>query len=84
MYLHIGENTVVNEKNLIGIFDLDNTSISKHTRDFLKRMQQNGCVENVSYELPRSFVVCSDKKKATVYITQISSLTLAQRAIKVL
>lgn len=35
MYLHLGEETVVRGRDIIGIFDIENTSVSKHTKDFL-------------------------------------------------
>ena len=54
MYIHLGEDTVVKQENIVGIFDLDNTSISKHTRFFLRKAEETGKVVNVSYELPRS------------------------------
>lgn len=34
MYLHLGQNTVVNDKTIVGVFDLDNSTVSRHTRDF--------------------------------------------------
>lgn len=79
MYLHLGENTVVTTKSILGIFDLDTTTISKHTRDYLARAEKSGSVVNVSSELPKSFIVCSENNKTTVYISQISSRTLLKR-----
>ena len=35
-YLHIGQNAMIPEKRIIGIFDLDITSQSKRTREFLE------------------------------------------------
>ena len=35
-YLHIGMNVMVEDRRVIGIFDLDNTSTSKKTREFLQ------------------------------------------------
>ena len=29
MYLHIGQDTVVREQDIVGIFDMDNTTISR-------------------------------------------------------
>lgn len=58
MYLHIGSETIVSKKNLIGIFDLDNTSVSKFTREFLRSRQQKGAVITVAEDIPKSFVVC--------------------------
>jgi hypothetical protein len=79
MYLHLGEKTAVRSDSIIGIFDLDNTTVSKNTREFLKQAEQHGQVVNVSYELPKSFVVCSEKGKNKVFISQISSQTLLRR-----
>lgn len=79
MYLHLGEKTAIRTCEIVGIFDLDNTTISKKTRDFLTNAEKNNRVINVSYELPKSFVLCKDKEKYTVYISQISSQTLLKR-----
>ncbi len=81
MYIHLGEDTVVCGGNIIGIFDIENTSVSKHTKHFLNSSEKKGNVFNVSYEMPKSFIVCSDKnKRETVYISQISTATLRKRA----
>ena len=81
MYLHLGQDTVVKSSDVIGIFDLETTTISKNTRDFLTKAEKKGQVINVSYELPKSFVLCSNKKKnKKVYISQISSSTLHKRS----
>ncbi|MEY8359724.1 extracellular matrix/biofilm biosynthesis regulator RemA family protein [Anaerotruncus colihominis] len=80
MYLHLGQDTVVRTGDVIGIFDLENTSVSKITKQFLAKSEQSGRVVNVSYELPKSFVICAEGKRSTVYITQISSATLKKRA----
>ena len=79
MYLHLGEETVVRMKDIIGIFDIENTSISKHTKDFLARSEKGGKVVTVSYEMPKSFVVCQDEDEEKVYISQISAATLKKR-----
>lgn len=82
MYLHLGQSTVITTDDLIGIFDMDNTTVMKASRDYLAVSEKNGQVINVSYELPKSFIVCSDKKSHTkkVYISQISPSTLLKRA----
>ena len=59
MYLHIGSETIVSEESLIGIFDLDNTSVSKFTREFLRARQQEGTVVTVAEDIPKSFVLCA-------------------------
>ncbi len=81
MYLHLGQETVVNEKDVIGIFDLDTSTVSKHTRDFLNKAEKEKRVFNVSFELPKSFILCCNKEKEQkVYISQISTSTLNKRS----
>ncbi|MBQ2754249.1 MAG: DUF370 domain-containing protein [Clostridia bacterium] len=79
MYIHLGENTVINTADIVAIIDLDNTTVSKTTRDFLTKMEKEGKVVNVTEELPRSGVICNKNGKETVYISQISPQTLQKR-----
>lgn len=80
MFLHLGQNTLVDDRTVIGVFDLDNSTVSKHTRAFLARAQREDRVVSVSQELPKSFVVCRRDGRTTVYISQISTATLLRRA----
>lgn len=82
MYLHLGQSVVVPYRDVIGIFDLDNTTSSHLTRAFLKRAEQGGRVISVSGDLPRSFVICKkpDQPEAVVYLCQPSAATLLRRA----
>ena len=81
MYLHLGSSTVIRDKNIIGIFDLDITSQSYRTRQYLARAEQAGEVEAATEELPKSFVVCQKRgtKRQTVYLAQPASGTLVRR-----
>lgn len=83
MYLHLGGERVVKTKDIIGIFDMDTSTVSKNTREYLKKAEKAGEVVTVSFDLPKSFIVVSPKKskEKTVYISQISSQTLNKRNI---
>lgn len=81
MYIHLGQDTVVKKADIIGIFDLDNATVSKRTRDYLTKAEKDGRVINVSFELPKSFIVCQSKNnKQIIYISQLSSATLLKRS----
>lgn len=80
MYLHLGQDIIVNERDIVGVFDMDNSTISRHTREFLAKAQKEGRVVNVSMELPKSFIPCENNGQKTVYISQISTATLLRRA----
>ena len=77
MYLHLGNNYVIPEREIIGIFDMDNTTISKHTRKLLNLAEKSGKVTAVTNDLPKSFVLC---RNGSVYLCHISPSALAGRA----
>lgn len=79
MYIHLGGDFVVNENSIIGIFDLENTTVLKSTREFLNFSEKRKEVINVSYELPKSFILTNNEGKNKVFISQISPLTLQKR-----
>ena len=79
MYLHLGQNVVVPENDVIGVFDLDNTTGSHITRKFLGDAEKTGHVINVSDELPRSFILTGSNNDYTVYLSQLSPQTLLKR-----
>ena len=83
MYLHLGQEVVVRHRDIIGVFDMDNTTISPHTRGYLNQAEKEGRVEYVSYDLPRSFTVCAPPKSRCtdkVYVSQIAPATLKKRS----
>ena len=82
MYLHLGSDTVVNTKNVIAILDLESTSQSQNTRDFLKIVEEEGFVRNVSDEIPKTFVLCEIDGQSVIYITNISSKALVGRSAR--
>ena len=58
MYLHLGQQTVVTHDEILGIFDLDNTTVSKNTREYLSKAEKNNKVIYVSNELFALTVLC--------------------------
>ena len=79
MFLHLGQETIITTESIVAMFDIDACTVSKKTRDFLTKAEKKGEVVNVSYELPKSFVVCEKQGKTVVYITQLSTKTLLLR-----
>lgn len=79
MFLHLGENVVVPVKDVIGIFDMQNTMYSSDTIQFLRLAEEDGFVERISKEKPKSFVIAEVDKKSKIYLSPISSATLTKR-----
>ena len=79
MYLSIGSDFAVRDRSILGIFDLDNSSWSKHTRGFLRRAEQQGEVVTITDDLPKSFVLTEEFGMNRVYLTQFNSAALEKR-----
>ena len=79
MYVGIGGDMAVRDRNIIGIFDLDNTTTSRHTRRFLSEAEQHGVVIDVSGELPKSFVLTQELGMERVYLTQFNTAAIDRR-----
>ena len=80
MYLHLGQDTVVRDCDIIGIFDLDITTQSIRTRNYLNTAEKRGEVRYVTEDLPKSFVVAVQRSDQRVYISQLSTATLLKRS----
>ena len=78
MYLSIGNDLAVRESSIIGIFDLDNTSTSKRTREFLNKAEKEGQVIPCD-DLPKAFVLTAEYGFNRVHLTSLSSSTLEKR-----
>ena len=78
MYLSIGNDMAVRDSSIIGIFDLDHTSTSRRTRDFLAKSEENGDVVPCD-ELPKSFILTSEYGFHRVRLTSLSAATLEKR-----
>ena len=78
MYLSIGNDLAVRDRSIIGIFDMDNTTTSKRTREFLAKAEQNGEVVPCD-DLPKSFVLTAEYGLARVHLTSLNAYTLEKR-----
>lgn len=75
MYLFLGGDVTVKKDDVIGIFDIEECSVSRITADFLNASQKQGRVVSVSDDMPKAFIVCSEK----TYITNVSNTTINRR-----
>lgn len=79
MYYDIGDVMALNSKELIGIFDVDATTVSKKTREYLNICEKQGKLKNISHEnIPLSFIV----SKKQIYFSSISAKTIYLKACK--
>ncbi|MBE6886863.1 MAG: DUF370 domain-containing protein [Ruminococcaceae bacterium] len=77
MYVDIGTDFLIKNSDIVGIFDLDNTTTTTgHTNNFLKEKQNQGKVIYLVKDLPKSFVLTKD---GTVYVVELSSQIIRRR-----
>ena len=80
MYLHLGNDYIVKTQTVVGIFDLETSTINKHTRKMLSVFQKKGDVINVTDEMPKTFILCKEENgREKIYVSNISSATLLKR-----
>ena len=79
MYLSVGKTSMIPEDHIIGVFDLDTSSQSYLTREFLAAAEKGGCVLNAAEDIPNSFLLCQEGEECRVYLSQSTSRTLFKR-----
>lgn len=79
MYVPIGADFSVRSSTIVGIFDLDNTTISAKTRAFLSEAEQRGEVIDISNDLPKSYVITEEFGLTRIYLTQFYANALEKR-----
>ena len=78
MYLSIGNDMAGRDTSIIGIFDMDNTSTSLRTRNFLEKAEKEGQVVPCD-DLPKSFILTAEYGFSRVHLTALSTQTLEKR-----
>ncbi|AJA46145.1 hypothetical protein CPAST_c00050 [Clostridium pasteurianum DSM 525 = ATCC 6013] len=80
MFLHLGECVVIPIKDIIGIFDIETTMYSSDTSQFLRMAEEDGFVERITDEKPKSFIIAEINQKSKIFLSPISSATLSKRS----
>ncbi|MBQ4066430.1 MAG: DUF370 domain-containing protein [Clostridia bacterium] len=80
MFLHVGSNTVIKKKDIIGIFDIDSRVTPETTKRFLRRAEKEGITEMAGYDLPKSFILTNDGREDRVIFTHLAAKTLEGRS----
>ena len=82
MYLHIGSKKNIRKKDIIGIFDMDTSTVSSTTRNYLAQAEKNYALAATNEELPKSFVLYEDRYGYyKVCLSQLSASALGGRLL---
>lgn len=79
MFLHVGNNKNIRIRDVIGIFDMDNATLSSVTRKFLSNTQKKLMVETAAVEIPKSFILFEENGLYKICFSPLSSSSLKGR-----
>lgn len=79
MFLHLGKDTLVKEEDIIGIFEMDNITVTKNGRKYLSNGEKCGKIKCITQKLPKSFIICIENGKEKIYVSQLLTSTLLGR-----
>ena len=79
VFLHVGNNKNIRIRDVLGIFDMDNATVSSVTRKYLSQRQKELAVESAAEELPKSFVLYRDGDTTKICFSQLSVAALKGR-----
>ena len=79
MYLSIGNDMAVRSRSIIGIFDMDNATLSAVSRRFLSGKQKQNLVESAIEDIPKSFILYKDGEEYKICFSQLSTSALKGR-----
>lgn len=74
-FLYLGGDITIYADDVIGIFDIEECSVSRTTAEYLNFCQKKGIVVNVSEAMPKSFIVCGKN----TFISNVSNSTINAR-----
>ena len=79
-FIHIGLDMILPKDSVIGIFDIDSVTVQKHSRDFLNKAQKEKEIEDITTDLPISFILADHpEKKQRIIFSSFSLPTLTAR-----
>ncbi|HQI17236.1 MAG TPA: DUF370 domain-containing protein [Bacillota bacterium] len=80
MFMHLGGDVVISLKDIISIMDIESSSTSSITKEFLKTAEDEGFIRKISEDEEKSVILTEKNKKTIIYLSPISSVTLFKRA----
>ena len=79
MYLHIYKDCVINNKDIIGFFNINNMKESKINIEFLEELNKNNNIKNISENQEKILILTSKLNKTNGYISNLTINTIKKR-----
>ena len=79
MYLHIGKDYIINNKDIIGIFNIDYVKNTKEYKSLLEKLKEEGNLRNIADNQNKTFILTEKESIVKGYITNIGTTTIGKR-----
>ena len=76
MYIVLNKDIIINEKDLIGIFNIDKL---KNFENIIDNFKENSDIINISVGKEKTFIIYNDKNRVKGIISNISSNSIKKR-----
>lgn len=79
MYLHIGKEYVINNKEVIAIFNLEYIKNTKEYKKMYEQLENNKAIINISKNQEKTFILTEKDGVKRGYLTNIAASTIGKR-----
>lgn len=79
MYLHIGRDFVINNKDIIGIFNIDCIKNTKEYKSLYRKIEEENNIIKISENQNKTFILIKKDEKTKGYVSNIGASTIGKR-----
>jgi len=79
LYLHIGKDLIINNNDIIGIFNIDYIKNTKEYKAMYKSLEDENNIFRVADVQPKTFILVEKNNNVKGYLTNIGSTTIGKR-----
>lgn len=79
MYLHIGKGFIINENDIMAIFNIDYIKNTKDYKKFYQKLLEEKKIVDISNGNKKSLILSNKNNSIKAYISNINSNTIGKR-----
>ena len=79
MYLHIGKGLILNDDDIIAIFNIDYIKNTKDYKKFYQKLLEENNIVDISKGKEKSLILVNKNNVKKAYISNINSNTIGKR-----
>lgn len=80
MFVHIGNNIILEEKDIIGIYNIESMKDSEEYKNLIESLKRTDNLVSQANGDARSLIMTKENGKIVGYETNVSTMSIAKRA----